>query len=368
MAPEAFRIDVPQQVLDRIQAKLADTRIGYMPQDEDQWRYGMDARYLAELVAYWRTEYDWRAEEEKLNRWPQFRAEVDGIPIHFYHVRGDTDRRPIPILLTHGWPGSVVEFQEVMPLLADAGFSFVIPLLPGYGWSGRPPRPIGPARVAAMWRKLMVDILGYPRFFAQGGDWGSAVTSQLGITHADVVAGIHLNFFMPPPPGPDADGALMEYWGAVGKVMEAESGYQHEHATKPQTIGLALHDNPVGWAAWVVEKFWRWGDTKGDIESRFSKDHLITNLMSYLATDNVMSSIWMYNALGTEQMAPGPVTVPTALAHFPGEFYPMPDRELASRQYNVVRMTKMPAGGHFAAMEEPEAFARDVTEFFGSLA
>lgn len=368
MTLEPFRIDVPQGVLDRIQTKLADTRIGYMPDDPNQWQYGMDARYLAELVDYWRTDYDWRAEEEKLNRWPQYRAEVDGIPIHFYHVRGDTDRRPIPILLTHGWPGSVLEFQEVMPRLADAGFSLVIPSLPGHGWSGRPPRPIGPARVAAMWRSLMVDVLGYPRFFAQGGDWGSAVTTQLGISHADVVVAIHLNFFMAPPPGPDADAELLAYWGAVGKLMEAESGYQHEHATKPQTIGLALHDNPVGWAAWVVEKFWRWGDTGGDIESRFSKNHLITNLMSYLVTDSVMSSIWMYNGLGSDAMAPGPVTVPTALAHFPGEFYPMPSRALAERQYAIARMTTMKAGGHFAATEEPQAFADDVIAFFGTIA
>lgn len=367
MTPAPFRIDVPQCVLDRIQARLADSRIGYMPDDADQWKYGMDARYLAELVDYWRTDYDWRAEEEKLNRWPQFMADVDGIPIHFYHVQGG-GRHPLPILLTHGWPGSVVEFQEVIPLLVEAGFSVVVPSLPGYGWSGRPARPIGPARVAALWRKLMVDALGYPRFFAQGGDWGSAVTVQLGITHADVVAAIHLNFFMAPQPGPDADTELLAYWGDVSRLTAAEGGYQHEHATKPQTIGLALHDNPVGWAAWVVEKFWRWGDTKGDIESRFSKDHLITNLMSYLVTENVMSSIWMYYGLHDDALAPGPVTVPTALAHFPGEFYPMPTRALAERQHNVVRMTKMEAGGHFAAMEEPEAFARDLIAFLESQA
>lgn len=363
MTPKPFRIDAPQAVLDRIQARLADSRVGYMPDDEDQWKYGMDARYLAELVDYWRTDYDWRVQEAALNHWPQFQVEIEGIPVHFYHVRGD-GRHALPILLTHGWPGSVVEFQAVIPLLIDAGFSVVIPSLPGYGWSGRPPRPIGPARVAALWRTLMVDALSYPRFFAQGGDWGSAVTVQLGISHTDVVAAIHLNFFMPPLPGPDADAELLHYWGEVGKLTQAEGGYQHEHGTKPQTIGLALHDNPVGWAAWVIEKFWRWGDTKGDIESRFTKDHLITNLMSYLVTDNVMSSIWMYYGLHGDAMAPGPVAVPTALAHFPGEFYPMPSRALAERQHNVVRMTQMEAGGHFAAMEEPEAFARDVIAFF----
>lgn len=366
MTIRPFRIDTPQPILDRIQARLADSRIGYMPDDADQWRYGMDARYLAELVAYWRNGYDWRAQEEALNRWPQFMADVDGIDIHFIHVRGNGSK-PLPILLTHGWPGSVVEFQAVIPLLATAGFAIVVPSLPGYGWSGRPPRPIGPRKVADMWRMLMVDVLGYSRFFAQGGDWGSAVTCQLGINHADAVAAIHLNFFMGPPPGAGADPALLDYWGEVGKLTQAESGYHHEQATKPQTIGLALHDNPVGWAAWVVEKFWRWGDIHGAIESRFTKDQLITNLMSYLVTDNVISSIWMYHGMTTETLAPGPVPVPTALAKFPAELYPMPSREIAACQHNLVRWTEMPAGGHFAAMEEPVAFAADVIAFFSNM-
>ncbi|MET0246460.1 MAG: epoxide hydrolase family protein [Sphingomonas sp.] len=364
---QPFRVDIPQDVLDRIQRRLADTRIGYVPDGSNPWEYGMDAGYLADLVDHWRHRYDWRAEEAGLNRWPQFRAEVDGVPIHFYHVRGHADR-PVPILLTHGWPGSVVEFQAVMPILIKAGFSLVVPSLPGFGFSGRPARPIGPARVAAMWRTLMVDILGYPRFFAQGGDFGSAVTVQLGISHADVVAAIHLNFFMAPLPGPDADGPLLAYWGEVKALTEAESGYHHEQATKPQTIGLALHDNPVGWAAWVVEKFKGWGDTGGDIESRFSKDHLITNLMTYLVTDSVMSSIWMYYGTQHEERPAGPVTVPTALARFPGEFYPMPSRALAERQHNVVRWTEMKSGGHFAAAEEPKAFADDLIAFFGDRA
>jgi pimeloyl-ACP methyl ester carboxylesterase len=367
MKPQPFRIEVPQSVLDRISARLADSRIGYAPDDSDPWKYGMDAAYLAELVDHWLHRYDWRTHERSLNAWPQFVADVDGVPIHFYHVRPTGAARPIPILLTHGWPGSVAEFMAVIPILVGAGFELVIPSLPGFGWSGRPARPIGPKAVADMWRKLMVEVLGYERFHAQGGDFGSAVTVQLGINHADVVAAIHLNFFMAPLPGPDADAELLAYWGAVGRLTEAEGGYHHEHATKPQTIGLALHDNPVGWAAWVVEKFWRWGDTNGNIESRFTKDHLITNLMTYLATDSVMSSIWMYYGTQNEARSPGPVTVPTALAHFPGEFYPMPSRALAERQHNVARYTVMPSGGHFAAMEEPEAFAGDLIAFFGDL-
>lgn len=362
MSVRPFTIDVPSEVLDRIAARLADSRIGYAPQGGG-WQWGTDNEYLAEFVTYWRDSYDWRAEQHRLNAFPQFLAEVEGVDIHFIHLCGDGSR-PLPIVLTHGWPGSVVEFVEVIPRLVSAGFDVVVPSLPGYGWSGRPALPIGPATVARMWRKLMTDVLGYEHFFAQGGDWGSAVTFQLGASHADVVAAIHLNFFMGPPPGSSDDPELAEYWQSVGKLMQKESGYQHQQSTRPQTLGLALHDNPVGWASWLLEKFRRWGDTRGEIESRFSKDHLITNMMTYLVTDNVMSSLWMYYASGLEPDDPGPVRVPTALAHFPGEFYPMPSKRIAAMAHNAVRYSKMESGGHFAAMEEPQAFARDVIEFF----
>lgn len=366
MSIRPFTIAVPQDVLDRIAARLADARIGYAPADGG-WSYGTDRAYLADFVTYWREVYDWRVHEKALNRWPQFKANVGGIDIHFYHVIGD-ESRPLPILLTHGWPGSVVEFQDVIPKLVKAGFSIVIPSLPGYGWSGRPPQPIGPLKVADMWRTLMVDGLGYKRFFAQGGDWGSAVTCQLALNHEDVVAAIHLNFFMGPAPNSGAEEELRAYWNEVRTLLDAEAGYQHEQATRPQTLGLALHDNPVGWASWVLEKFWRWGDTHGDIESRFSKDHLITNLMSYLVTDNVISSLWMYYASRHEHRASGPIRIPTALAAFPGEFYPRPSRALCERQYNVARWTEMSSGGHFAAMEEPDLFAMDVIAFFSDQA
>ena len=365
--PRPFRIDTPQPVLDRLRARLADSRIGYAPADADPWRHGMSAGYLAELVSYWLDGYDWRRQEAALNRLPQFKAEIDGIDIHFIHVQGD-GRQKLPIILTHGWPGSIVEFLDVIPKLVAAGFSVVVPSLPGYGWSGRPRQPIGPRRVAALWRRLMTDVLGYPRFLAQGGDWGSLVTVQLGIDHADAVAAIHLNFFMPPHPGPGADAELLDHWAAVGRLIQAESGYQHEHATKPQTIGLALHDNPLGWAAWVIEKFWRWGDTALNIEARFSKDQLITNLMVFLTTDSVISSIWMYYGVTQETLAPGPVRVPTSLAKYPYELYPMPSRALAERQHNVVRWTEMREGGHFAALEQPEAFAADVIAAFAGMA
>jgi pimeloyl-ACP methyl ester carboxylesterase len=358
-----FTIAVEQQTLDRIANRVANSRIGYAPGDEGQWQYGTDARFLGELVAYWRDHYDWRAAEAELNRWPQFKAEVGGIDIHFYHVEGDGSR-PFPLLLTHGWPGSVLEFQQTIGLLNAAGFSLVVPSLPGYGWSGRPEVPIGPRQVAGLWRQLMVDVLGYPRFGAQGGDWGSIVTSWLGKDHGDVVAGIHLNMFTGPPPGPDDDDESRAYRQRLAKFSAADSGYSHQQATKPQTLGLALHDNPVGWATWVVEKFHGWGDTGGDITSRFSMDTLLTNIMTYLVNDAVTSSLWMYYGAARGETFTGPVTVPTGLVLYPAEFVPYPGRRDAARLFNIQHWEEMKAGGHFAALEEPEAFSADVAEFF----
>jgi pimeloyl-ACP methyl ester carboxylesterase len=363
----SFSIATGQATLDHIAAKVAGSRISYAPGDDGQWQYGADAAYLGELVTYWRDHYDWRSAEANLNRWPQFMANVDGIDIHFYHVPGD-GARPFPLLLTHGWPGSVVEFQAAIGLLNRAGFSLVVPSLPGYGWSGRPARPIGPRQVAQLWRKLMVDVLGYPRFGAQGGDWGSIVTSWLGKDHGDVVAGIHLNMFTGPSPGPEDNEESQAYRQRMARFAAAESGYAHQQATKPQTLGLALHDNPVGWAAWVVEKFHGWGDTNGDIASRFSMDMLLTNIMTYLVNDAVTSSLWMYYGAARGEAFTGPVTVPTGLALYPAEFVPYPSRRDAGRVFPDIRQwAEMPAGGHFAALEEPEAFSADVAGFFATL-
>jgi len=366
MLIERFRLNIHDACLAAIQSRLTTARIGYAP-DGGGWTFGTDATYLREFVDYWRDTYDWRAQEKKLNQWPQYRAKVDGVDIHFYHIVGDA-AHSVPILLTHGWPGSIVEFQDVIPLLAEAGFTLVVPSLPGFGWSGRPVRPIGAREVARLWRVLMEDCLGYKRFFAQGGDYGSIISARLGIDHADIVQAIHLNFFQAPPPGAGSDAELADYWSAVGRFMESEGSYIHQQRTKPQTLGLAMHDNPVGWASWVIEKFRAWGDTAGEIERRFSKDQLITNLMTYLASDNVISSMWMYYAgIREESLAERPVPAPTAIARFPGEIYPFPSRALAERQYNIVRWTEMPSGGHFAAMEEPTLFAKDVIEFFEGL-
>lgn len=371
MTVRPFEIAVPDAVLDRISRQVGDARIGYAPADDDgSWSYGTDAGYLAELVAYWREHYDWRAQERALNRWPHFKAEIDGIDIHFQHIRGSGGGRPL--MLTHGWPGSIVEFQGVVEQLAfperfggraEDGFDLVIPSLPGFGWSGRPTKPIGPKGVATLWRRLMTEELGYPRFAAQGGDWGSVVTARLGGEHSDVVAAIHLNFLVGPRTDPaDAD-ANQAYWAAYQRVQATEGAYMSEQATKPQTIGLALFDNPVGTAAWVIEKFHGWGDTGGDIESRFSKDVLLTNVMSYLVNDAMLSSFWAYRSIMRERPFEGRITVPTGAALFPGEFYPMPTRANAECVYDIRSWTEMPSGGHFAALEEPALFSADVRAF-----
>lgn len=366
MTARPFRIAVPDAVLERIDGQLARSRIGYAPEGDSGWQYGTDRLFLSELVDYWRVDYRWRDAEATLNLLPQYQSRIDGVDVHFYHLR--SGRGGFPLILTHGWPGSVVEFQAAMPLLTARGFDVIVPSLPGYAWSSRPAGPIGPDTVARLWRSLMTDVLGYERFGAQGGDWGSAVTHRLGSDHADVVAAIHLNLFQALRPGDSADSDEAQYWKRVGELTMKESAYMLEHMTKPQTIGLALHDNPVGWAAWVIEKFHGWRDERKDFEQSFTKDQLITNLMTYLVNDAVISSIWLYRGVMGELPFSGRIEVPTGLAVYPGEFYPYPSRAAAERAFNLRRWSEMPAGGHFAAMEEPEAFANDVGDFFQDFA
>jgi len=373
--PRPFKVAVPDAVLERIAARLGLSEVGYAPRDDEPWRHGTSAPYLAELLDHWRTRFDWRRAEERLNAFPQFKAQVEDIEVHFYHVRGSGPAGRA-IILTHGWPGSVVEFLRVIDRLAhperfggraEDGFDIVVPSLPGYGFSSRPAAPIGPRRVATLWRRLMVDVLGYPHFFAQGGDWGAAVTSWLGSDHPDVVSAIHVNLLVGALDGDDSL-ETREWQAKLNAVRALESGYAQEQATRPQTIGLALADSPLGFAAWVVEKFQRWGDTHGDIESRFDKDLLLTNIMIYLVNDAVTSAMWMY--YGADQEAARytrRVDVPCAVALFPAEFLPIPPRSTVERLVNLQRWTEMPAGGHFAALEEPEDFANDVRAFFAPL-
>jgi microsomal epoxide hydrolase len=374
-AVRPFRIQVPQAKLDRIRAAVAAAQLPPAPSDDTGWRYGVDVAWLAGFLDYWAKAYDWRAEEARLNAWPQVKAEIDGIDIHAFHIRGSVSR-PRPLVLTHGWPGSAYEFMGLVEPLCfperfggdpQDGLDLIIPSLPGVGFSAAPPRPIGPRRIAGLWRKLMTEALGYDRFAAQGGDLGSAVSTWLGADHADVVAAVHLNLCVPPMTDPTEDAEELKWRADYAAVQQRESAYMIEHATKPQTVAAVLAASPVALAAWVLEKFQGWGDTQGDIESRFSKDQLIANLMFYLAEDRAGTAIWLYRG-AAEERASGrfeglKVAVPTAIALFPKEFLPPPPRRTVERYYDVRRWTRMASGGHFAALEEPAALAEDVRLF-----
>jgi len=372
-----FKVETPQSKLDAIRARVAGFPWFPAPDDEGAaWSRGVNTAYLKELCAYWLDGFDWRAREAVLNRYPQFTAEVDGFPLHFVHVVGEAGGKR-PLLLTHGWPGSHFEFWGLIDRLAfpslhgghaaDA-FDVVIPSLPGYGFSGRPSRPIGQRATAGLFDALMTRTLGYRQYLAQGGDWGGLVTSWIGFDHGAHCKAIHLNMigFRPTPATPQSD-AEKAWLDHSQLAMQLEGAYFMEQATKPQTLAMALMDSPVGTAAWILEKFHGWSDLKGgDLESVYTKDQLLTNIMIYLVTDSIATSVWYYRALLEENGGVGlpagkRCETPTAFANFPGEkIYSAPPRSWADRAYNVTRWTEMSGGGHFAAMERPDEFLADV--------
>jgi microsomal epoxide hydrolase len=380
VTPQPFAIHVPDEALADLRARLERVR---WPDEHPGggWTYGTDLAYMKGLVAYWRERYDWRAQETALNRLRQFTVPVGGIELHFVHEPG-VGPDPMPLVLSHGWPGSIVEFQRLIPMLTDPArfggdpadaFTVVAPSLPGYGFSFRPDQPRFAIReIAGLFATLMTDVLGYRRFAAQGGDWGAFVAACLGAFHADRLVGIHVNLLavrrdQTPSPSPSPDEAA--YLAELAHFTREEMGYQWIQGTRPQTLAYGLTDSPVGLAAWIVEKFRTWSDCGGDVERRFSKDVLLTNVMLYWVTGAINASFWPYYA---RMHGPWPISektpvrVPTAYASFPREIL-HPPRAWAERVYPIRRWTEMKAGGHFAALEEPEALAADVRAFFRDL-
>jgi microsomal epoxide hydrolase len=373
-------IQIAQEVLDDLRERLR--RVRWPDEIPDAgWRYGSDLNYMKDLVVYWRDVYDWRKHEALLNEFKQFSVPLAGIDLHFIHEPG-VGPKPLPLLLSHGWPGSVWEFHRLIPLLTDPArfggdpadaFTVVAPSLPGYGFSFRPNQPrFGIVEIADVFARLMTDVLGYMQFAAQGGDWGAFVTSCLGQAYTDRVVGIHLNLLplrrdVSDPVNPTAEERT--YLDELRQWLNEETGYQWIQGTKPQTLAYGLTDSPVGLAAWIVEKFRTWSDCGGDVERRFTKDELLTNIMLYWLTGAINSSFWPYY---DRRHAPWPIpdgariAVPTAYAAFPREIV-RPPRAWAERVYNIQRWTPMPAGGHFAALEEPEALAADMRAFFREL-
>jgi pimeloyl-ACP methyl ester carboxylesterase len=375
-----FTIHVKDEILNDLRQRLLQTR---WPDQVSQagWDYGTDLSYMKELVSYWLQTFDWRKQERILNVVPQFRTNIDGLDIHFAQVRG-AGPNPLPLIITHGWPSSFAEMHEIIGPLADPArhggdpadsFDVVVPSLPGFGFSERPLQR-GYLPVDRLWRKLMTEVLGYSRFVAHGTDVGARVTSALGRFHSDVVAGIHigsvdLDWQEPHPEESDLTEAERDYLRRVARWEKEEGAYAEIQATYPQTAAYGLNDSPVGLAAWIVEKFRGWSDCGGDVESRFSKDILLTNIMIYWVTETINSSMRRYFEV-RHNPAPNPlklgerIETPTAIAMFPGEKMLVVPREWAERSYNIQRWTEMPSGGHFPALEEPGLLVEDIRAFF----
>jgi pimeloyl-ACP methyl ester carboxylesterase len=375
-----FRIQVPEAELADLRHRLGRTR---WPERETvpDWSQGVPLAYVRELCGYWAEGYDWRATEARLNAVSQFRTGIDGVAIHFVHLRS-RQAGALPLVMTHGWPGSVVEFLKVLGPLTDPvahggdasdAFHVVCPSLPGYGFSDKPARPgWGIERIADAWCELM-GRLGYRRFGAQGSDWGTSITTSIGQRHPDRVAGIHL---MPPlaPPDPATFGDLTDAErAALASLREAgdwESGYSVQQSTRPQTVGYGLVDSPAALCAWIVEKFWSWTDCGGDLDSVLTRDEVLDNLMLYWLPATGASAARLYwESLRQvndwiSRSAGDPVAVPTGCSVFPKELQ-RPSRRWAEKRFPDIRYwNEPPRGGHFAAFEQPELFVDEVRSFF----
>ncbi len=378
--PEPFVIHVDEEVLSDLQERLARIRWpGEIP--DSAWDYGTNLAYAKELVEYWRTKYDWRAQERVLNEFHHYRATVEGTGIHFIHEPGKGPK-PLPLMIIHGWPGSFCEFTKIIRPLTDPAsfggdpadaFDIVVPSLPGYGFSDPPQeRAVNVQRMADLFAHLMTDILGYSRYGAQGGDWGSLVTSRLGFAFPANLIGIHLNMVgaAPHPENRQNLSTAEQNWlKDMDRWRQEETGYQSIQGTKPQTLAYGLNDSPAGLASWIVEKFRTWSDCNGDVEQSYTKDELLTNVMIYWVTGTINSACRLYYEMRHHPWRLDKderITVPTGIASFPQELA-RPPREWAERVYNVQRWTDMPRGGHFAAMEEPKLIVEDIRAFFRGL-
>jgi pimeloyl-ACP methyl ester carboxylesterase len=390
MTAAPFRIDVEQPILDDLWSRLRRVRLprGLVG---DDWRYGVNAGYLAELIEYWLTAFDWRAQERRLNRLTHFRATVDRVPIHFIHERGQGPD-PLPLVLTHGWPWTFWDFKDMIAPLADPGsfgadpadaFDVVVPSLPGFGFSTPLQEPVTIWRVADIWMRLMHDVLGYSRFAAHGGDFGALATAQLGHKYADRVVGVHI---APRPVRLDAWNVVRPWADLVAGTLPGEAGPQSAmveweskkvghlvaHVLGPQTLSVGLHDSPAGLAAWLVERRRNWSDCGGDVESVFSKDELLTNVMLYWVTESFVTSARLYHDNWRVGWRPAHdrqpvVEAPTGVALFTQDLPPNTSTRWIAEYFNLQRLTKVDRGGHFAAAERPEAIVEELRAFFRPL-
>ena len=379
--PKAFRLDVPDEAIADLRSRLERVRWPDEPPLEP-WSTGTSVAYLQDLVRYWHSRFDWRSWEAKLNAFRQFTVPTHGIDLHFIHEQG-RGPNPMPLLLSHGWPGSVFEFHKLIPMLTDPerfggaaadSFTVVAPSLPGYALSFAPgQKRFSVEEIAACFAALMTDVLGFARFGAQGGDWGGFIASVLGHRHAACLTGIHLNLLAvrrDPKMVANPNAEEKAFLADLGHWLKEETGYQAIQGTKPQTLAFGLTDSPAGLAAWIVEKFRTWSDCDGVPENAVSRDEMLANLSLYWFTGAIGSSFWPYHARlhGPWPIPEGEtVDVPTGYAAFPKEIV-RPPRSLAEKTYtDIRRWTVLDKGGHFAALEQPEVLAHEIREFFRPL-
>ncbi|MEL7059260.1 MAG: epoxide hydrolase family protein [Acidobacteriota bacterium] len=381
--PRPFEINVSDETLERVLKQFADARFPDRPV-ADGWALGTDGAFLERFRDFIIEDYDWRAAEARLNSFDNFMVEIDGHQIHYLVAEGEGEQ-PTPVLMSHGWPGSVWEFMGVIDQLtkpskyggdADQALTLVIPSVPGYGWSElKDNRIISPKGVAELFNRLMTEVLGYERYGTQGGDIGSLITAFIAADYSERVLGSHFNivsFDLKPEEERTEEEKI--YWAEAQEFARQQFDYFDMQAQEPNTVAHALYDNPVGISAWILDKFYSWTDHQGDVTEAISMDEIATMIMIYVLTDTIDTSVWMYTGIvsdngGIFHPTPGEkVEVPSAFALFPAELrIGLPPRSWVEDQYNIVRWTEMPRGGHFAAVEEPDIFVKDVLAFFSQL-
>ena len=371
-----FKLNIPDKTLQEIYTKVKNYPWHEMP-DDGGWEYGSNLDYMKEISSYWVKDFNWRTHETEINKFSNFITVVDGIEMHFIHEKG-SGSNPTPLLLMHGWPGSVIEFLHVIEKLAhpekfggniEDAFDVIAPSLPGFGFSGRPSKPIGPRKMAAILNKLMIENLEYKNYLAQGGDWGATIANWIGYDHSKSCKAIHINCLTMRHPDGTKTKEEEDWEKRFNKDQVMQDGYRTQQATKPQTLSYGMMDSPVGIAAWIIEKMHSWSDLKnGDIESAYSKDTLLANIMVYIITKTFNTASWIYYGRREEGGRFFPkdfkkIEISTAAAIFPAEMSEWPPRSYVDRMFNITQWTVMPSGGHFAALEEPELLVNDLVKF-----
>lgn len=375
-----FNINVSSEQISEIKSKIENYPWSYV-EENDGWELGTNKNYLKKLCKYWTSNFDWKKHENLINSFSNFKTNVDGIDIHFIKESG-SGKNPKPLLLMHGWPGSIIEFLEIIKPLAhpedfggniEDALTVIAPSLPGFGFSGAPKKPIGPRKIAKIFNKMMTENLEYKKYFAQGGDWGATIANWLGYDHSDNCKAIHINCLtMRHPDGPQTNEE--ELWQKkFNKDQIIQDGYRTQQATKPQTLSYAMIDSPVGIAAWIIEKMHGWSDLKDDdIESIYSKDVLLANIMIYVLTNTFNTASWIYFGRREEGGRYFPkdfkkITIPTGIAIFPKEMSEWPPISYIEKIFNTKKISKMSEGGHFPALEKPRLLIEDIRKFFSKI-